>query len=68
MANGWLDGLLRPPAGSLVTITVAPSGTGRSRGIADRTAALEEARRLGSPLGGDPGLVRPTVSSGRQVC
>ena len=67
MANGWLEGLLRPPAGSLVTITVAPSGTGRSRGIATAPPPFEEAGRLGSPLGSDPGLVRTTVSSGRQV-
>src|SRR6185503_17036667 len=42
-------------------------GHGPVEGDRHGAAALEEARRLGSPLGGDPGLVCPIVSGGRQV-
>src|SRR3954467_15309138 len=42
-------------------------GHGPVEGDRHRTAALEQAGRFGSALGGDPGLVRTTVPGGGEV-
>src|SRR4051795_2910583 len=66
MANGWLDGLLRPPAGSLVTITVAPSGTGRSRGIATAPPPANRPAGSGAPSAAiQASYVRPFPAEAR---